>query len=73
MNNRGEELFRTWAPTQVEGASSSGLPSHDTEASSSTATQRHILEMSKAVKRVMTQFRDDITNAMWADYVARWH
>ncbi|KAL0014202.1 hypothetical protein SO802_001271 [Lithocarpus litseifolius] len=38
MNNRGDELFRTWASTWVKGTSSSGLPSHNTEASSSTAT-----------------------------------
>ena len=71
MNNRGDELFRTWAPSWVEGTSRSGLPSHNTKASSSTATQRHVLEMSKVAKRLMTQFRDDINDAMWADYVAR--
>ncbi|KAF3973035.1 hypothetical protein CMV_003516 [Castanea mollissima] len=38
MSNRGDELFCTWASTQVGGTSSSGLPSHNTEASSSTAT-----------------------------------
>ncbi|KAK9994196.1 hypothetical protein SO802_023899 [Lithocarpus litseifolius] len=73
MNNRGDELFRTWTPTQAEGTSSSGLISHNTKASSSTATQRHVLEMSEASKRVMTEFRDDITDAMWAYYVACRH
>ena len=29
------------------------------------------MEMSDTAKRLMTQFRDDITDAMWDDYVAR--
>ena len=72
-NSQGDELFRTWASTRVEGTSSNSLPSHNTEAFSSTTIQRHVLEMSEAVKRLMTQFRDDITNAIWADYVACRH
>ena len=50
MNNQGDELFRTWASTQVEWTSNCGLPSHNIEASSSTVTQRHVLEMLEAVK-----------------------
>ena len=29
------------------------------------------MDMSDEAKRLIAQFRDDITNAMWADYVAR--
>ena len=72
-NNQGDELFHTWALTRVEGTSNSGLPSHNTKASSSTATQRHVLEMSDAEKRLITQFRDDITDTMWANYMVRRH
>ena len=50
MNNQGDELFRTWASTRVEGTSSNSLPSHNTEAFSSTTIQRHVLEMLEAVK-----------------------
>nr|POF15473.1 hypothetical protein CFP56_60901 [Quercus suber] len=39
-------------------------------ASTSTANQRHVVEMSEASKRRMVHKRDDITDAMWADYVA---
>ena len=31
------------------------------------------MEMSDKAKRLMAQFRDDITNAMWTDYVAHGH
>lgn len=39
-------------------------------ASTSSATQRQVMEMSDEAKRLMAQFRDDITDAIWADYVA---
>ncbi|KAK9993713.1 hypothetical protein SO802_023416 [Lithocarpus litseifolius] len=61
-NNRGDELFHTWAPSGVEGTSTRSQASGNTRASSCTATQRHVVEMSDAAKRLMTQFRDDITN-----------
>ena len=70
INNRGDELFHTWAPSEVEGTSTQSKASGNTRASSSTATQRHVLEMSDVAKRLMTQFRDDIIDLMWADYVA---
>nr|POE50642.1 hypothetical protein CFP56_00100 [Quercus suber] len=38
-------------------------------ASTSTANYRHVMEMLKASKRRMAHKRDDITDAMWADYV----
>ena len=52
-NSLGDELFRTWTLTWVERITSSSLFSHNTEASSSTAIQRHVLEMSEAIKRLM--------------------
>ena len=45
----------------------------DNGASTSTANQRHVVEMLDASKRRMAHFRDDITDAMWADYVTRRH
>ena len=65
--------------TQSEGRESNsegnvnGNGPGNTGASNSSATQRHVMEMSDEAKRLIAQFRDDITNAMWADYVARGH
>ena len=73
INNRGDKLFHTWAPLGVEGTSTRSQPCGNIGASSSTATQRHVLEMSNAAKRLMTQFRDDIIDLMWVDYVAHRH
>lgn len=63
MNNRSNELFRTIGESDGEG-------SGDVGASTSSATQRHVLEMSSASKRAMGQVRDNITDTMWNDYVA---
>ena len=45
--------------------------SGDTGTSKNLAIQRHVLEMSSASKRAMGQFRGNITDVMWDDYVAR--
>ncbi|KAK9987206.1 hypothetical protein SO802_032157 [Lithocarpus litseifolius] len=47
--------------------------SGNNRASTSTANQRHVVEMLDASKRCMAHFRDGITDAMWADYVAHRH
>ena len=54
MNNRSDELFRIVGESDGEGS----------------VTQRHVLEMSSASKRAMGQFRENITDTMWDDYVA---
>ena len=78
INNRGDKLFTTWGDdTQFEGRDSNsegngnGNEPGNTRASTNSTTQRHVMEMSDEAKRLIAQFRDDITNAMWADYVAR--
>ena len=80
INNRGDKLFTTWGDdTQSEGRDSNsegngngnGIEPGNTKASTNLTTQRHVMEMSDEAKRLIAQFRDDITNAMWADYVAR--
>ena len=73
INNRGDKIFHTWAPLGVEGTSTRSQACGNIGASSSTATQRHVLEMSNAAKRLMNQFRDDIIDLMWVDYVAHRH
>ena len=71
MNNRSDELFRTIGESGGEGSVTNSEGSGNTGASTSSATQRHELEMSTASKRAMGQFRDNITDTMWDDYVTR--
>ena len=64
MNNRSDELFRTVGERDGEGSATN-------EGNEGSATQRHVLEMSSASKRAMGQFKDNITDTMWDDYVTR--
>ena len=70
MNNRSDELFRTIGESDGEGSATNGEGSGDVGASTSSANQRHVVEMSSALKRAMGQLRDNITDTMWDDYVA---
>nr|POE92659.1 hypothetical protein CFP56_35202 [Quercus suber] len=73
INNRSDALFNIWDNVEYEG-NPVVLPSNGNNgASTSTANQRHVVEMLEASKRWMAHFRDDITDAMWVDYVARRH
>ncbi|KAF3967474.1 hypothetical protein CMV_008528 [Castanea mollissima] len=71
MNNRSDELFRIIGESVGEGSATNNEGSVDTGAATSSATQRRVLEMSDASKRMMGQFRDNITDVMWDGYVAR--
>ena len=71
MNNQSDELFRTIGESDGEGSATNGEGGGDVGASTSLAAQRHVLEMSTASKRAMGEVRDNITNTMWNDYVAR--
>ena len=53
MNNRSDELFRTIGESDGEGSATNGDGSEDVGASTSLATQRHVLEMSSASKRAI--------------------
>nr|POE86135.1 hypothetical protein CFP56_07242 [Quercus suber] len=66
-----DELFRTIRESVGEGSATNSEGSGDARASTSSMTQRHVLEMSSASKRAMGQFRENITDTMWDDYVAR--
>ena len=71
MNNRSDELFRTIGESDGEGSATNGEGGGDIGASTSSVAQRHVLEMSTASKRAMGEVRDNITDTMWNDYVAR--
>ena len=70
MNNQSDELFKIIGGSVGEDSVTNSEGSGDTGASTSLAIQRHVLEMSSASKRAMGQFRGNITNVMWDDYVA---
>ena len=70
INNRRDELFSTLRESVGKERATNSESSGDAEASRKSATQRHVLEMSSASKRAMSEFRDNITETMWEDYVA---
>ena len=71
MNNRSDELFRIIGESDGEGSATNGKGGGDIGALTSSVAQRHVLEMSTASKRAMGEVRDNITDTMWNDYVAR--
>ena len=76
INNRGDKLFTTLGDdTQSEGgeSNSEGNGNGNTGASIRLATQKHVMEMLDETKKCMAQFRDDIIDAIWADYVTHGH
>ena len=70
MNNQSDELLSTIRESVGEGSATNSEGNGDIGALTSSVTQRHVLEMSDTSKRAMGQFRDNITDAMWNDYVA---
>ena len=71
MNNQSDELFRTIEESDGKGSATNGEGGGDIGALTSSVAQRHVLEMSTASKRAMGEVRDNITDTMWNDYVAR--
>ena len=71
MNNRSDELFRTIGESVDKGSATNSEGNGNTGVSTSSMTQRNVLEMSSASKRAMGQLRDNITDTMWDDYVVR--
>ena len=71
MNNRSDELFRTIGKSDGEGSATTSFAGGDIGALTSSTAQRHVVEMSTASKRAMSEVRDNITETMWNDYVAR--
>ena len=73
INNRCDKLFNTWDNVEYKENLIVPLGSGNNGASTSTANLRHVVEMLEASKRRMTYFKDDIIDAMWADYVVHRH
>ena len=69
INNRRDVLFNTWEnlgrDDMQTGSNGNSLES------SASVERRHVREMSNASKRAMDEFRDDITDGIWEEYVRR--
>ncbi|KAL0009002.1 hypothetical protein SO802_010504 [Lithocarpus litseifolius] len=73
INNRNDTMFNSWQNVDMERKTTEGRSSTSSSAPESSTTRRHLVEMSDEAKRVMSQFRDQMTDTMWADYMARGH
>ena len=69
INNRKDVLFNTWenlGRDDMQTGNNGNSPE-----SSASAERRHVREMPNASKRAMGEFRDDITDRMWEEYMRR--
>ena len=69
INNRSDVLFNMWenlGRDDIQTGNSGNSPE-----SSASTEMRHVRDMSNASKRVMGEFRDDITDHIWEEYVRR--
>ena len=71
INNRSDVLFNMWENLGRDDMQT-GNNGNSLE-SSASAERRHVREMSNVSKRAMGEFRDDITDCMWEEYVRRRH
>ena len=69
INNRSYVLFNTWenlGRDDMQTGNNGNSPE-----SSASAERRHVREISTASKKAMGEFKDDITDRMWEEYVRR--
>ena len=69
INNRSDVLFNTWenlGRDDMQIGNNGNSPE-----SSASAKRRHVREMSNALKRAMGEFKDDMTDHMWEEYMRR--
>ena len=67
INNRSDVLFNMWENLGRDDMQT-GNNGNSPELSAS-AERKHVREMSNASKRAMGEFRDDITDRMWEEYM----
>ncbi|KAK9986956.1 hypothetical protein SO802_031907 [Lithocarpus litseifolius] len=73
INNRRDVLFNTWENLDVDRDDMQTGNNGNSLESSASAKRRQVREMSNASKRAMGEFRDDMTDHMWEEYVRRQH
>ena len=67
INNRIDVLFNTWENLGKDDMQTG--KNGNSPGSSASAEKRHVREMSDVMKRVMGEFKDDMTDCMWEKYV----
>ena len=67
INNRSDVLFSTWENLGRDDMQT--VNNRNSLESSASAERRHVREMSNVSKRAMGEFKDDITDRMWEEYV----
>ena len=67
INNRRDVLFNTWENLGRDDMQTEN--NGNSPESSASVERRHVREMSIASKRAMGEFRDDITDRMWEEFV----
>ena len=71
INNRRDVLFNTWENLDIDRDDVQTGNNGNSPKSSASAERRHVREISTASKRAMGEFKDDITDHMWEEYVRR--
>ena len=62
-------MFNSWDNLDVDRDDIQTRNNGNSPESSASAKRRHVREMSNAAKRAMGEFKDDMTNCMWEEYV----
>ena len=62
-------MFNTWENLDVDRDDIQTRNNENSPESSASAKRRHVREMSNAAKRAMGEFKDDMTNYIWEEYV----
>ena len=62
-------MFNTWQNLNVDRDDIQTGNNENSPGSSASAERRHVREMSNAVKKAMGEFRDDMTDRKWEEYV----
>ncbi|XP_023873797.1 uncharacterized protein LOC111986405 [Quercus suber] len=69
INNKKDVLFNTWENLDLDRDDVQTRNNGNSPESSVSAEGRHVREMSDVAKRAMSEFRDDMTDRMWEEYV----
>ncbi|KAL0008689.1 hypothetical protein SO802_010191 [Lithocarpus litseifolius] len=62
-------MFNTWENLDIDRDDMQTGNNGNSPESSASAERRHVREMSNSGKRVMGEFRDDMIDHMWEEYM----
>ncbi|XP_023927197.2 uncharacterized protein LOC112038606 [Quercus suber] len=69
INNRRDVMFNTWENLDIDRDDIQTGNNEGSLESSASVERRHVREMSDAAKRAMGEFRNDMIDRMWEEYV----